>query len=63
MVMKTEPTNTSMPHREIWHEIHINAPPKEVYQTVSDVKKLARGCVKSLSLVETFTPVCGLYQA
>jgi hypothetical protein len=22
-----------------------------------------RGCVKSLSLVETFTPVCGLYQA
>jgi hypothetical protein len=23
----------------------------------------ARGCVKSLSLVETFTPVCGLYQA
>jgi uncharacterized protein YndB with AHSA1/START domain len=32
---------TSMKHREIWHEIHLNASPKEVYQAVTDVKKLA----------------------
>ena len=30
-----------MIHREIWHEIHINASPNEVYQAVTDVTKLA----------------------
>jgi uncharacterized protein YndB with AHSA1/START domain len=30
-----------MTYREIWHEIHINASPKEVYDAVTDVKKLA----------------------
>jgi uncharacterized protein YndB with AHSA1/START domain len=30
-----------MAHREIWHEIHINAPANEVYQAVTDVGKLA----------------------
>ena len=30
-----------MKHREIWHEIHINASPNEVYQAVSDIRKLA----------------------
>jgi uncharacterized protein YndB with AHSA1/START domain len=30
-----------MKHREIWHEIHINAPPRKVYQAVTDVTKLA----------------------
>jgi uncharacterized protein YndB with AHSA1/START domain len=30
-----------MKHREIWHEIHINASPHKVYQAITDVKKLA----------------------
>ena len=30
-----------MKYREIWHEIHINASPGEVYQALTDVKKLA----------------------
>jgi len=30
-----------MTYREIWHEIHINAAPKEVYHAVTDVKKLS----------------------
>jgi Bacterial regulatory protein, Fis family len=30
-----------MPYREIWHEIHINAAPSEVYQAITDVKKMA----------------------
>jgi len=30
-----------MAYREIWHEIHINASPREVYDAVTDVKKLA----------------------
>ena len=30
-----------MIHREIWHEIHINASPNEVYEAVTDVTKLA----------------------
>ena len=35
--MKTD----TIKHREIWHEIHINASSNEVYQAVADVKKLA----------------------
>ena len=30
-----------MTNREIWHEIHINAPPGKVYQAVTDIEKLA----------------------
>ena len=30
-----------MAYREIWHEIMIKASPKEVYQALTDVKKLA----------------------
>jgi uncharacterized protein YndB with AHSA1/START domain len=30
-----------MTYREIWHEIHINAAPSEVYQAITEVKKLA----------------------
>ncbi len=39
--MKAKPTKTSPIHREIWHEIHINASPREVYHALSDVKNLA----------------------
>ncbi len=39
--MKIEPANQFVTHREIWHEIHINASPEEVYQALTDVKKLA----------------------
>jgi uncharacterized protein YndB with AHSA1/START domain len=31
----------TMKYREIWHEIHIDASPRKVYQAVTDVKKLA----------------------
>ena len=30
-----------MPNREIWHEILINASPSDLYEAVTDVKKLA----------------------
>ena len=30
-----------MAYREIWHEIIINASPGELYQALTDVKKLA----------------------
>lgn len=30
-----------MEHREIWHEIHIHVPPRRIWQTVTDVDKLA----------------------
>jgi uncharacterized protein YndB with AHSA1/START domain len=30
-----------MAYREIWHEVRIKAPPSEVYQALTDVKKLA----------------------
>ena len=35
--MKTD----TIKHREIWHEIHINASPNEVYHAVADLKQLA----------------------
>lgn len=31
-----------MKYREIWHEIHIKAPPHSVYQALTNVEKLAR---------------------
>lgn len=30
-----------MGHREIWHEIHLHVPPRRIWQTVTDVDKLA----------------------
>ena len=31
-----------MKYREIWHEIHINAAPHEVYQAVAEASKIAK---------------------